>query len=201
MAKANDLFVFVHPESGTYQLDRNWPQTAARQRDGERKWHFTLKGWPPTDAWAGKRFLIWAAGRGHCFIARGIRDLLVEDVNYWGGGGNAGLYLQNVTGANTFRRFVIGVPPGSDRILSCGGGGQISGLRGKLLFEECDFSKIDDDGLDILGTWVRVLEQKGPRVVIVQEDRDFRARRPCGAVGLGAKDLACRGGGCVGGQD
>jgi hypothetical protein len=169
-----ELHPFIYPESGTYQLDRYAPEIVNRERTGERKWHFTLKGSALMPSCAGKRFLIWAAARGHCFVARGLQDCLIEDVNYWGGGGNAGLYLKGLSGTNTFRRFVIGVPPRSDRLLSCLGGGQISNVRGHLLFEECDFSKIDDDGLDILGSWVRVLEQKDMRTVVVQEDRDFR---------------------------
>ena len=93
---------------------------------------------------------------------------------YWGGGGDAGLYLANLSGTIAFRRFVIGVPPGSNRMLAASGGGQIGGIRGKLLFEDCDFSKIDDDGLDILGNWVRVLEQPSKRTLRLQMDRDFR---------------------------
>ncbi len=170
----NEIHPFVFPESGTYQLDRNWPEIAARERTAERKWRLKLKGWAPTPAWAGKRFVLCAGGRGHCFEAIGLEDCLIEDVNYWGGGANAGFYLVDLSGTITFRRFVIGVPPGSDRMLSCAGGGQISDVRGKLLFDECDFSRIDDDGLDILGNWVRVLRQTGPRTIVVQQDYDFR---------------------------
>lgn len=71
---------------------------------------------------------------------------------------------------------MIGVPPGSGRLYSCGGGGQISGQRGRLVFDTCDFSKIDDDGIDILSTWTRIIAQPGKRTLIVQSrDDNYRA--------------------------
>ena len=66
------------------------------------------------------------------------------------------------------------MPPGSDRLLSCAGGGQISDVRGKLVFEGCDFTRIDDDGLDILGTWTRVVRQRDPRTLELQTNKDFQ---------------------------
>ena len=128
---------------------------------------------PPTRGRENGSFLLpWAIGQ--CFVGRDLQDCNFEEVAYWGGGGDAGLYLGNLSGTIAFRHFVIGVPPGSDRMLAASGGGQIGGIRGKLLFEDCDFSKIDDDGLDILGNWVRVLEQKDKRTLRLQMDRDFR---------------------------
>ena len=174
LAKAT-LHPFVYPKSGTYQLDRYISEVVSWQELGAGHWRAKLKGHAPTAEWAGKRFFVWAAGKGHCFVGRDLEDCLFEDINYWGGGGNAGLYFFNLSGTMTFRRFVVGVPPGSDRMLSCGGGGQIGQIRGKLVFEDCEFTKIDDDGLDILGTWTRVLEQRDARTLVLQTDNDFRA--------------------------
>jgi hypothetical protein len=82
-------------------------------------------------------------------------------------------------GTTVFRRFVIGVPPASDRLYSCAGGGQISGLRGKLLLDQCDFSKIDDDGVDILSNYTRVIEQRDGRTLVVQaKNSDYHAGDP-----------------------
>ena len=99
----------------------------------------------------------------------------MEDINYWGGGANAGFYIRGLEGTTTFRRFVIGVPPGSTRLYSCAGGGQISGLRGKLLLDQCDFSRIDDDGIDILSNYTRIIEQRDRRTLVVQaKNSDYR---------------------------
>jgi hypothetical protein len=99
----------------------------------------------------------------------------LEDNNFWGGGANAGFYVRGLEGTTTFRRFVIGVPPVSDRLYSCAGGGQISGLRGTLLLDQCDFSRIDDDGIDILSNYTRIIEQKDKRTLIVQaKSSDYR---------------------------
>ena len=62
------------------------------------------------------------------------------------------------------------VPLGSDRLYCCAGGGQISGLRGTLLIENSEFTRIDDDGLDILAAWSRVVEQTAPRTLNLQRD-------------------------------
>ena len=165
---------FVYPKTGTYQQDRYYSEVVSWEKMGDRQWKATLKAVPPDAAWLGKRFIFWESGRGHCFSGSQLTDCLFEDVTYWGGGGNAGLYLNNLSGTITFRHFVIGVPPRSDRMISCAGGGQIGDVRGKLVFENCDFTKIDDDGLDILGTWTRVLEQKDPRTLVLQSDKDFQ---------------------------
>ena len=169
------LHPFLYPQSGTYKLDDYTPEVVSWQKIDGRNWRANLKDRAPSGNWVGKKFFFWAGGRGHCIVGHGLSDCLFEDITYWGGGGNAGLYLGALSGAITFRHFVIGVPPGSDRMLSCAGGGQISDVRGTLDFEDCDFSKIDDDGLDLLATWTRVVEPAGPRTLRLQVDNDFRA--------------------------
>ena len=164
---------FVFPTQGYYQLDRYWPKATQMTKTGERTWHWTLDGPPNIDTWPGKRFFIKTGVRGHAFDIHNLQDGTFEDVTYWGGGGEAGFYISGIEGTTTFRRFVIGVPPGSGRLYSCGGGGQISNVRGKLIFDGCDFSRIDDDGIDILSTWTRIVAQKDKRTLVVQHRDDF----------------------------
>ncbi len=170
--KAGNLHPFVFPKQGYYQLDRYWPQPTQMTRTGAQTWHWTLAGPPNIDNWPGKKFIMEGNCRSHAFGLRNLRDTTLEDIADWGGGANAGFYVNGLEGTTTFRRFVIGVPPGSGRLYSCGGGGQISGLRGKLLFDDCDFSKIDDDGIDILSTWTRILAQKDTHTLVVQPRQD-----------------------------
>ena len=165
------------------------------EKTGDRTWHWTLTGPPNIDNWAGKRFIIEGSNRSHAFEMRNLHDTTIEDVNYWGGGANAGFYIGGLEGTTTFRHFVIGVPPGSGRLYSCGGGGQISGQRGILIFDGCDFSKIDDDGIDILSTWTRIIAQPDPRTLVVQSAaRRLPSGRPHRSLGLASQEGALGGG-------
>ncbi len=174
--KGSQVHPFVFAEKNYYQLDRHWPNPIEMAETCERTWRWKLKGPPNIDNWPGKRFFIYSESRSHAFILNNLRDTTLEDINYWGGGANAGFYVNGLEGSTTFRRFVIGVPPGSTRLYSCAGGGQISGLRGKLLLDQCDFSKIDDDGIDILSNYTRIIEQRDKRTLVVQaKNSDYRA--------------------------
>jgi hypothetical protein len=173
--RGSQVHPFVFPEKKYYQLDRYWPNPSEMVKTGEHTWSWKLNGPSNIENWPGKRFFIYTESRSHAFILSNLRDTTLEDINYWGGGANAGFYVRGLEGTTTFRRFVIGVPPGSDRLYSCAGGGQISGLRGTLLLDQCDFSRIDDDGIDILSNYTRIIEQKDKRTLIVQaKSSDYR---------------------------
>jgi len=173
--KGPQVHPFVFPEKNYYQLDRHWPNPVEMVKTGEHTWSWKLQGPPHIENWPGKRFFIYTESRSHAFILSNLSDTTLEDINYWGGGANAGFYIRGLEGTTTFRRFVIGVPPGSNRLYSCAGGGQVSGLRGKLLLDQCDFSKIDDDGIDILSNYTRIIEQRDKRTLIVQaKNSDYR---------------------------
>ena len=174
--KGSQVHPFVFPDKKYYQLDRHWPKPIEMVKTGEHTWRWKLEGPPHIDNWLGKRFFIYTESRSHAFVLTNLRDTTLEDINYWGGGANAGYYIRGLEGTTTFRRFVIGVPPGSGRLYSCAGGGQVSGLRGKLLLDHCDYSKIDDDGIDILSNYTRIIEQRDKRTLIVQaKSSDYRA--------------------------
>jgi hypothetical protein len=173
--KGSQVHPFVFPEKKYYQLDRYWPNPSEMVKTGEHTWRWKLKGPPNFENWPGKRFFIYTESRSQAFMLSNLIDTTLEDINYWGGGANAGYYIRGQEGTTTFRRFVIGVPPGSNRLYSCTGGGQISGLRGKLLLDQCDFSKIDDDGIDILADYTRITEQRDKRTLLVQAKKhDYR---------------------------
>jgi hypothetical protein len=174
--KGSQVHPFVFPDKNYYQLDRYWPNPSQMVKTGEHTWSWKLQGPPNIENWPGRRFFIYAESRSHAFNLSNLRDTTLEDINYWGGGANAGFYINGLEGTTTFRRFVIGVPPSSARLYSCAGGGQISGLRGKLLLDQCDFSKIDDDGIDILSNYMRIIEQRDKRTLVVQaKNSDYRA--------------------------
>ena len=170
--KGGALHPFVFPKQGYYQLDRYWPQPTQMEKTGDHTWHWTLTGPPNIDNWVGKRFIIEGNCRSHAFEISNLTDGTFEDIHYWGGGANAGFYIGGLDGDDDVPALRDRRPPGSGRLYSCGGGGQISGQRGKLVFDDCDFSKIDDDGIDILATWTRIIAQKDARTLIVQQRQD-----------------------------
>jgi hypothetical protein len=169
LAQAGTFAPFTHPESGTYELDRYYSTFVSASPLGANRWKVTFKGRPPQKEWTGKKFGFWTGGRGHCFEVAGLQDALFENLHYCGGA-SAGLYMSGLSGTVTFRHFDIGPPSGSNRLLAECGGAQISKMRGILVFDNCHFSHIDDDGLDLLGNWTRVVDQSDPRTLHLQTD-------------------------------
>lgn len=154
----------------------------SEKRIGDRLWQLTFSdfhGWPAVTGdinIRGKKILIWDDRRGgHGISASRDSDCLVQDVVYYGKGVNAGLILYDCTGTMTFRRFVIGVPPGSQGLLSCSGGGQMIDIRGSLVFDHCDYQRFDDDGADILTNYARVHAQTAARIIVVEGHANYQA--------------------------
>lgn len=175
---------FIHPDSDAYQQDHplSIPGAAAnacpiqsREHLGNRQWRLFLSKPGVEDDWVGKRFMIWNdILPGHGISASNDTDCLIEDVTYYGRGANAGLILQDIRGTFTIRRFHIDVPPGSNGLISCSGGGQFINVRGKLIFDHCTFLKFDDDGADIFTNYVRIVGQTKPNTLILENDNGFQ---------------------------
>ena len=117
--KGAQVHRFVFPEKNYYQLDRYWPNPIEMTEIGERTWRWKLTGSPTIENGPNNRFFIYSENRSRAFILSGLRDTTLEDINYWGGGANAGFYANGLEGTTTFRRFVIGVPLASGRLYSC----------------------------------------------------------------------------------
>jgi hypothetical protein len=97
------------------------------------------------------------------------RDCVAEDIQYYGGGADAGMGVWACSGTITFRRFRVGVPPGSDRLFAAAGGGQEFQNRGTLVLDGCDISRADDDGVNMGTTYAQVLQQVDPRTLVVED--------------------------------
>jgi hypothetical protein len=167
---------FTYPETETYQQDRDLPVIKTRTRTGPLAWRFALNDGTPAPNLVGKKFILWDDVKsGHGIVGSNNQDCLVEDVSYWARGANAGLYLVGSKGTMTFRRLRIETPPNSADMLASSGGGQIVNTRGSLVFDNCDVSKVDDDGTDILSNYVRVLSQINSRTLQLQGNEGFLA--------------------------
>ncbi len=177
VAQLSTLRSFSYGDTTSYRQDRWWPTVKKRIRVGDHKWHFELDGWPLTRDMVGKPFIIWDDKHGsHGVGIDKCNDCLIEDVTYYGRGVNAGLMITSCPGTITLRRYHILPYPGSDALLSCSGGGQMVDCRGSLVFENCRFDKVDDDGADIFTGYNRILKQIDARTLIVEGHRDYQPR-------------------------
>ena len=177
VAQLSTLRSFSYGDTTTYRQDRWWPTVKTRTRLAHRKWRFELDGWPLTKDMVGKPFILWDDKHGsHGVWIDNCADCLVEDVTYYGRGVNAGLIITSCPGTITIRRYNILPRPGSDALLSCSGGGQMIDCRGSLVFENCWFDKVDDDGADVFTGYNRVLQQIDARTLLVEGHRDYRPK-------------------------
>jgi hypothetical protein len=172
MAPNQQIRVFRSPDRGYYDQ----PSIAhgeLPEKLGDRRWRFHMEDARP--AYATHKFIFWTDHLGgHGINLNSSSDCQIEDITYYGRGANAGLILWNCSGTMTMRRFNIDVPPGSGGLLSCSGGGMEIDIRGKLVFDQCDFEKIDDDGADITTHYTSIVAQADPRIITVASNENFR---------------------------
>lgn len=174
LAQLRTLRSFSYADTTSYRQDHWWPTVKNRTRTGDRKWHFEIEGWALVQDMAKKPFIIWDdIHSSHGVCIEKCADCLIEDVTYYGCGVNAGLFIMNCLGTITMRRFNILTPPGSGALLSCSGGGQMVDCRGSLVWEDCWFDKVDDDGADVFTGYNRVLKQIDPRTLLVEGRRGY----------------------------
>lgn len=168
------FLVFTDPASGSWVREKWPPGIASRERIGEWRWRFTLTG-EPDPSYAGKPWLMWENKGGWGVDVAGCRDCAVEEVTFSNGGG-AGFTLWKNEGETVVRKCVIGIPPGSGRLIAASGGSMAFHNRGTVTFDGCDFSRIDDDGFNMGTGFVRILERIDDRTCRIEGSNvEFRA--------------------------
>ncbi len=167
----HDIRVYRAPDTGYYDTSALVKGSLPLKLD-DHKWQIHVDHIGKD--FVGRHFIYWTDHLGgHGIGATGSRDCLVQDVTYYGRGSNAGLILYNCDGTMTFRRFNIDVPPGSNGILSCSGGGMEIDTRGKLVYDQCDFEHFDDDGADITTHDTAIVAQPSPTTITVASNENF----------------------------
>lgn len=179
LANVGSFRPFINSGTTAYQPGRAFAQIKSRERRAARKWHLTFvtdNGHALEPGLAGKKFIIWdQRRRSHAVAGSDIEDCLFEDVTCYGRGANSAFCLGNCRGAMTFRRCVVSVPPGSDDLISCGGGVQLSNFRGSLVFDKCTFDKVDDDAVAVFTPYIRVVAQIDPHTLQLQRNPGYEA--------------------------
>jgi hypothetical protein len=176
LAPLKNFMVFTDPAAETWDHSRWWPTVDSRQRLAPTKWRFTLSD-PPLPTYLHRRWLLWDnTYHGWGVVMDQSQDCLAEDVDYYGGGADAGIQVWQCTGTITYRRFNVGVPRGSDRLLAAAGGGMEFQNRGTVIMDGCNISRVDDDACNMGTTYEKVLRQIDPRTIVIEAgDVPFQA--------------------------
>ena len=173
LAGDRDIRVFRAPDCG-YFAQQGLARSGTRmEKLAHGQWRFHMDYLEP--GFAGRKFIFWTdCHGGHGVNGRSCSDCLFEDITYYGRGANAGILLWNCDGTTTFRRYRIDVVPGSQALLSCSGGGMEIDMRGKLVYDHCDFRRFDDDGADITTHYTQIVEHPAPATIVVADNQNFR---------------------------
>lgn len=147
----------------------------------EQRPHGVWKVWldkAPPKIFAHHPFYIWRnTGWPKAVFVEASGDVTVENIFYTGAGGSA-VHIQANDGDVTIRRFVIDVPPGSNRLFSATSGFNGSRNRGRVTLDHVAMAHTDDDGFHFNEeNYFPALEQNSDRTSVrvnLCYDRDFR---------------------------
>ena len=173
------LMVFAEPKTHTWYHNASWPpQIQKRERLPNGHWRFTLAS-APESIYAGKPFVIWKnVYKGWGFGIEDAKNVRIEDVDYYAGGGQAGFVIGHSEGDIVFRRFSVTVPPGSGQLFASAGGAMVFNNRIRLLIDHCDFELTDDDNINMGTNSSHIIAQTGPRTLRIEAGRDRADYRP-----------------------
>ncbi len=168
----NFLMIFSDPSTGTWDHDSDWPpEIQKRERINGNRWKFTLSR-APRAQYAGKPFVIWRnVYGGWGFAMNGSKNIQVQDVAYYAGGGQAGFVINQCEGEIGFVRFSVTVPPHSGQRFASAGGAMVFNNRIHLTIDNCDFALTDDDNINMGTNGSHVLEQLSPRKLRIEGSR------------------------------
>ena len=163
----NEVRVLTDVAHNAWTLESWFPRIEKRERVGERRWKVTMAPNAIRPEFAGKKWVMWQNRyRGMFVDFDSCTDGTVEDVTAYSGNCFSAWRCR---GTMTFRRCTIGVPPGSNRLFAASGGMMCFFNRATVVVEDCDFSRVDDDCLNMGTNFIKVLRQVDEKTAIVKD--------------------------------
>jgi len=165
-ATFQELHVVSNPASGSWDQDIWPPHIVSREKLGDRTWRLHLAVVKPT--YAGKPWIVWR-GIYHAwaFDVERSRDCTIEHID--GLSIVNGFVLHGNPGDVTLSYCRIGVPPGSGRLFCANGGMMIFVNRGVVTLDHCDFSRTDDDSMNMGTHFEHIIQKVDDRTLIVEK--------------------------------
>ncbi len=170
--KVKTLYTFSDPSRAAY--DPHHPSILSKSQVSPGLWLFTLDT-PPVDEFLGEKVAVWNRDDNPPGLFYNIgydSNTTLSNIRDYCGGWNSAGAIYAYTGANFLKNFYEGPPPGSNRLITSGGG-MVGGGRGALTLTGCDFRQIDDDCVDLGGGCDHIISQEQPNVITVS-NRDVQ---------------------------
>ena len=165
--KVEELKVFTNPDSGSWDQSTAPPKILSRERIGDHKWRLKLSAIKLE--YVGKPWLFWRnIFRGWDFTMSENRDVVIDHINFITANNPFGIWRN--PGDITLSNCRIGVTPGSGGLFCASGGMMVFLNRGLLTIDHCDFSRLDDDAVNMGTRFSRILQKGDERTVVVGKD-------------------------------
>ena len=164
LVTARLLTTFSDPSRAAY--DPHHPAILSKIKISSGLWTLTLDS-PPVDGFIGEKIAVWNRDHNPPGLLYNIgydSNTTLSNVRDYCGGWTSAGNIYGYTGENFLTNFYEGPPPGSNRLITSGGG-MVGGGRGNLTLTGCDFSQIDDDCVDLGGGFDHLISQEQPNVI------------------------------------
>lgn len=190
MKAASFLLVFTDPASGTwgdhsvacawYGVNDHtvcWPPSVVASTEiSPGKWQLTLNIAPLAN-YVGHQAVFWnMTDKSLAFNIIKSSNVLVQDVNVYPGGVNGASDVAYSSGTVTFRRYLLGVPPASDQLVSAIGGAMVFNNHITFILDHTSFSRTWDDNINMGANYARVYKQNSSTSLNIDGSRaaDFQ---------------------------
>ena len=122
----------------------------------------------------GKKFAIWNDGGGWAMnVSHNTGPITISNFVYYGGGSGATIGMYGNLGPVLLSHVTTGVPPGSGRMISAGGGFDAQGDRGSITFDSVDVSRTETDTLDIGTDLGHILSTNSSTQIVVENSEIY----------------------------
>ncbi len=163
---ATNVFAFSNPARNAYDGFKPQIKGETRERPGLRTIAVDRL---PDNVFVGEKVAVWNRNDNPPGLLYNIgydSNVTLSNIRDYCGGWNSAGNIYGCDGANYLTNFYEGPPPGTNRLITSGGGMVGSG-RGALTLTGCNFSQIDDDCVDLGNSFDPVISQSQPNVITI----------------------------------